>query len=251
MTETIINFIYEGKKIKIYCKKDEFMKDIYKKYIIKINKEIKDIFFLYNGNIINGDIKLEQINNKDNEISILVFEYNQNNIKQNFNQILRSKKGITSMKMSSCPSFQTIVDRNGWGQYEQSQTLFYTHKGTEIQTFISNYNQYVILNNVIEDILERIEDKKTSIEEIGALASLIKKLNDDIKNINPKMNQISYFKPWGDDSNWIGECGGFNRCADRWNAFANTWNNKIPNNIDINKRDNHISFLYETFCKRK
>ena len=53
------------------------------------------------------------------------------------------------MKMSSCPSFQTIVDRNGWGEYEQSQTLFYTFKGTEIQTYISNYNQFVILNNVI------------------------------------------------------------------------------------------------------
>ena len=154
------------------------------------------------------------------------------------------------MKMSSCPSFPTIIDGNGWGQWEQSQTLFYTRKGTEIQTYVSNYNKYVIMNNVIEDILDRIEDKKTSIEEIGALSSLIKKLNDDIKNINPKMNQISHFQSWGSWVNWIGECGGYNRCADNWNSFVNTWNSKIPNNIDINKRDNHISFLYESFCKR-
>ena len=65
------------------------------------------------------------------------------------------------------------------------------------------------------------------------------------------MNQISHFQPWGSNVNWISECGGFNRCADNWNTFANTWNSKIPSNIDINKRDNHISFLYESFCKRK
>ena len=53
------------------------MNDIFKKYRNKINKEIKDIFFLYNGNIINEDLKLEQINNKDCEMSLLVFDYNQ------------------------------------------------------------------------------------------------------------------------------------------------------------------------------
>ena len=65
------------------------------------------------------------------------------------------------------------------------------------------------------------------------------------------MNQISHFQPWGSDANWIGECEGFNRCADRWNTFVDTWNSKIPKNIDISNRDNHISFLYETFCKHK
>ena len=60
------------------------MNDIFKKYRNKINKEIKGIFFLYNGNIINEDLKLEQINNKDCEMSILVFDYNQDNIKTKF-----------------------------------------------------------------------------------------------------------------------------------------------------------------------
>ena len=65
MAETIINFIYESNSIKIYCKKDEYMKDIFKRYITKINKKMEDIFFLYNSNKINDDLKLEQINNKD------------------------------------------------------------------------------------------------------------------------------------------------------------------------------------------
>ena len=65
MAETIINFIYENNSIKIYCKKEEYMKDIFKRYLTKINKKMEDIFFLYNSNKINDELKLEQINNKD------------------------------------------------------------------------------------------------------------------------------------------------------------------------------------------
>ena len=59
MAEIILNFIYNNHELKIPAKRNEFMKDIFKRYIIKIEKNINDIFFLYNGNKINDEIKLE------------------------------------------------------------------------------------------------------------------------------------------------------------------------------------------------
>ena len=43
------------------CKKAEYMKDIVKRYLTKINKNVKNIYFLYNGNIVDEELKLEKI----------------------------------------------------------------------------------------------------------------------------------------------------------------------------------------------
>ena len=65
------------------------MKDIFKKYENKINKDIKHLIFLYNGNLINENLKLEQINKENNEIIILVEELNNKNNYQE--KIIESK----------------------------------------------------------------------------------------------------------------------------------------------------------------
>ena len=57
--ELIVN--YNGDKVTMQCKKYEFMKDIFTRYSTKINKSVKDILFLYNGNIVNGELKLEKL----------------------------------------------------------------------------------------------------------------------------------------------------------------------------------------------
>ena len=59
------------------------MKDIFKRYLIKINKDISEVYFVYNGDKIKEELKLEGINNKDNEIKILVYNINDTNIKNN------------------------------------------------------------------------------------------------------------------------------------------------------------------------
>ena len=56
------------------------MRDIYKRYLIKINKIIDDVYFMCYGNKINEDLKLEKINNKDNEIEILINDIKEENI---------------------------------------------------------------------------------------------------------------------------------------------------------------------------
>ena len=80
MEVVILNFNYKGHDIKIQCKRNEYINDIFKRYSIKINKDIINIYFIYNGNIIkNNNIKLGEINNKDKDINILVYDINNNN----------------------------------------------------------------------------------------------------------------------------------------------------------------------------
>ena len=89
MAEVIIDFIFNGQMIKIPCKRNEFMKDIFKRYLLKLNKGIKNICFVYNGYRINGDIKLEAFNKSDKEIQIMVVQMN--NIKR---EIIQQSKDI-------------------------------------------------------------------------------------------------------------------------------------------------------------
>ena len=80
MEDIILNFNYKGQEVKIQCKKNENMNDIFKRYTNKIKKDINNIYFIYNGNIINNNkIKLEEINSKENEINILVYDINNKN----------------------------------------------------------------------------------------------------------------------------------------------------------------------------
>ena len=76
MTEATLNFNYQGSTIKIQCKRNEYMKEIFKKYANKIRKDANDLYFMSNGSKINEESKLEEINNRDNEIKILVNDLN-------------------------------------------------------------------------------------------------------------------------------------------------------------------------------
>ena len=102
MAEIILNFIYNNHELKIPAKRNEFMKDIFKRYIIKIEKNINDIYFLYNGNKINDEIKLEEINNLDNNINILVYEYMDIDENENKYTIKHSKDIICPICSENC-----------------------------------------------------------------------------------------------------------------------------------------------------
>jgi len=90
-----LNFIYNEKAINIQCKREEYMKDIFKRYLKKINKDINDVFFIFNGNEINEELKLEEINNKNNEIKILVNDIN--------DTIIENKEFFRQSKDIICP----------------------------------------------------------------------------------------------------------------------------------------------------
>ena len=64
----LIKFLFEGREVKINCKRNEYMKDIIKQY----TKDLNNIYFLYNGDMLKKELKIEEINNEENEIKILV-----------------------------------------------------------------------------------------------------------------------------------------------------------------------------------
>ena len=71
-----VEFNYNGTTTIIQCILNEKIKNILQKYVIKIEKKIDDLFFLYGGGPINEDITFEELANsedkKRNKISILV-----------------------------------------------------------------------------------------------------------------------------------------------------------------------------------
>ena len=80
-------FNYKGKDIIIQCNINDKIKDIYKKYEIKIGIDISKLYFIYNGNKINDNLNLNEIINEEdkrrNIINILVYENNETIIKEN------------------------------------------------------------------------------------------------------------------------------------------------------------------------
>jgi len=78
-----IKFLYKGSTIPIQCNKTDNLKDIFNKFEIKI--ENNSVFYIYRGNQINKDLKLENLIGEDdiNEINILantIDEINKNNL---------------------------------------------------------------------------------------------------------------------------------------------------------------------------
>ena len=64
MSDITVVFQYEQKQIKLYCKGEDYMKNIFQKFINKIDeKNINDFCFLYSDKNIDNNIKLKD-NNK-------------------------------------------------------------------------------------------------------------------------------------------------------------------------------------------
>ena len=84
--ESVI-FNYKGKDTIIQCNINDKIKDIYKRYEIKIGIDISKLYFIYNGSKINDNLSLNEIINEEdkrrNKINILVYDINKTEIKEN------------------------------------------------------------------------------------------------------------------------------------------------------------------------
>ena len=85
-----VEFIFNSIKTIIQCNINEKMNDIFNKYIIKIGKNINDIYFVYDGCIIKDNLKdinfNEFANNIDKDrkkMNVYVYEINTNKEKNN------------------------------------------------------------------------------------------------------------------------------------------------------------------------
>jgi len=80
MEEIILNFIYNGHEINMPFNGNEYIKDILRSFAEEVNKNTEDLYFLYNGQLMDENLILEKINiNNDNKLKILVFDYINNN----------------------------------------------------------------------------------------------------------------------------------------------------------------------------
>ena len=98
-----ITFTFNGSQIIIQCLMEEKMKDIFKRFTNKSNIDINSLFFIYDGNIIDENLKLNEIINsidkQSNKMNILV--YNNNSIKEN-EGIIKSKEIICPQCKENC-----------------------------------------------------------------------------------------------------------------------------------------------------
>ena len=95
-----ITFIYKENEIPIQCSKGEKMKDIIERLSNKINISKDDIYGLYNGKILDEELKEEQIEkDENNKKIILIYEYNKSTI---INNIIKSNEKISLNSGENC-----------------------------------------------------------------------------------------------------------------------------------------------------
>ena len=74
MSDLQLTFVYQNIPTVMQCKKDEYVRGLLNRYVIKIDKNVNDLLFLYNGSILNSELKLEEIFKQDEVSQIMVQE---------------------------------------------------------------------------------------------------------------------------------------------------------------------------------
>ena len=64
-------FNFEGQTIEIQGNRNNNMKDIINKFLNKMSLDSNKIIFLYNGNVLDVEKTIKEINSKDNIITII------------------------------------------------------------------------------------------------------------------------------------------------------------------------------------
>jgi len=141
-----IEFNFSGIKTIIYCNINEKMNDILIKFTIKIGKDINDIYFVYNGNTINENLKDLSFNELANNIDknrkimyILVYERNLNKVKNNkikINEIICNKCG---------ENIRILIE-------DYKIKLFGCKNGHEINNI--SFEEFVNIQNITESKIE-------------------------------------------------------------------------------------------------
>ena len=88
-----VEFLLDNIKTIIQCNENEKMKDIIKKFTLKLGKDLNNVNFLYNGNQLNIELTIEQIaSNLDKERKTLTILVNEEKI--NITSNLKKSKNI-------------------------------------------------------------------------------------------------------------------------------------------------------------
>ena len=93
MGKTIkFNFCYNGINEIIEHHIEGSMFELFEKYLTKVGKDFGELYFLYNGNLLNPEIKIEEIGEINDNVMILAFEFenqaDQNDLLKQSNDII-------------------------------------------------------------------------------------------------------------------------------------------------------------------
>jgi len=153
-------FDFEGREVIIQCTKDEKMNDICQRYVNKINRTINSLIFLYNGKQLNFNLNFnEQANTIDKERNIMKV------------LILRNEDNNEYI----CPKCGEKIKIN-----------------IKDDIILSINNIKDVINGIkfnLDNIIEKSKDNFISIQ-LKNINLVINTLNDDIKKINEKMNDL-------------------------------------------------------------
>jgi len=110
MDDIQLIFLFQGSSIIIQCKRYDRMYDIFQKFTSKVNIDMKDIYFLYKGDVIRKELKVEDIVDKeDYKVNFLVEEYD-DDIKDDI--LLKQSKDVI------CPQCKEICIINFKDYYQ-------------------------------------------------------------------------------------------------------------------------------------
>ena len=130
-----VEFIDDGFKTIIQCKENDKLEDIIQRYSLKIEKDIKEMIFLYSGNIIDKNKTFNELaNSEDKQRKIMsIIIYNQssenNNLKQSKYIICPKCNDLTKINikdyritLSGCQKGH-IMDNISFSDFNKSQLI--------------------------------------------------------------------------------------------------------------------------------
>jgi hypothetical protein len=85
-----VNFNYNGINTIIQCLKDDYIKDICIKFTSKIQIDLNNLIFVYGGELLNIELKYNEIIKNKERMNILVYDKNSTYINKN-ERIIKSK----------------------------------------------------------------------------------------------------------------------------------------------------------------
>ena len=86
-------FSFQGNETKIQCQREDKFKDISKRFTTKAQINMNKIYYVYDGNVINEELNLEQIANEEDkkrDIIYIVVGEKENNSEINKNNIINT-----------------------------------------------------------------------------------------------------------------------------------------------------------------
>jgi len=157
MSEVIFSF--EGNRITIQSNDNQKMKDICNNLCSKINAEIDSLLFLYGGNKLNLDAKLNEIT-KESTINVLVY---------------RQEK-------EKCPKCGKILNNKTLDEIILlNENVNYSLTGIKNQ-----------IENIMNNIMNNLKDINYINSQLKNINLIIGNINEDLKKMNNQLNQLRF-----------------------------------------------------------